>query len=139
MPLALFHAASRRRLQPPTDEEPRSVADDGLEEPHLVDPFTEHRHHDLRRLRKGKERMRGEGQIVFGQGSTVVIDPSEDRLRTEFAGVKRFYVPLHSVIRIDEVERQGPARITAEKGSGGADKVSPFPLTAPPSGKTPKS
>jgi hypothetical protein len=76
------------------------------------------------------------GQIVFGQGSKVVIDPSEDRLRNEFAGVRRFYVPIHSVVRIDEVEREGPARITAvEKDAGTQGKVSPFPLITPP-GKT---
>ena len=77
------------------------------------------------------------GQILFGQGSQVVIDPSEDRLRTEFAGVKRFYVPIHSVVRIDEVERQGPARITAveKTDASGGQKVSPFPLVPPPAGK----
>jgi hypothetical protein len=32
------------------------------------------------------------------------VDPSEERLRHEFEGVQRFHVPLHSVIRIDEVE-----------------------------------
>jgi hypothetical protein len=77
------------------------------------------------------------GPIVFGQGSQVVIDPSEDRLRTEFSGVKRFYVPIHSVVRIDEVERQGPARITAvdKRDARDGHKVSPFPLLTPPAGK----
>lgn len=49
--------------------------------------------------------------LVFGERSSVVVDPSEERLRTEFAGVRRFQVPVHSVIRIDEVEKQGQARI----------------------------
>lgn len=65
------------------------------------------------------------GKLVFGERSTVVLDPGEEKLKTEFANVERFYVPVHSVIRIDEVNRQGAARIVAgESGS----KVTPFPL-----------
>lgn len=57
-------------------------------------------------------------EIVFGERSRLVVDPSEDRLRTEFEGVKRAYVPLHAVLRIDEVEKEGPARISSlEKSS----------------------
>jgi hypothetical protein len=51
-------------------------------------------------------------QLLFGERTQVVVDPSEERLKTEFAGVKRFFVPMHSVVRIDEVEKEGPARIT---------------------------
>jgi len=64
------------------------------------------------------------GKLVFGERTTVVVDPGEERLKTEFENVERFYVPLHAVIRIDEVSRQGPARILGEGGS----KVMPFPL-----------
>ncbi len=42
-------------------------------------------------------------ELVFGERSSVVVDPSEERIKSEFAGVKRSYLPLHSVIRIDEV------------------------------------
>ena len=41
---------------------------------------------------------------MFGEKSQMVIDPSEDKLRTEFTGVQRSFVPMHSIIRIDEVE-----------------------------------
>lgn len=51
------------------------------------------------------------GGLVFGETSSVVIDPSEDRLKAEFDGVEVTYIPLHAVIRIDEVEKHGPARI----------------------------
>lgn len=54
--------------------------------------------------------------LVFGERSSVVVDTTEERLRTEFEGVKRFHVPMHSVIRIDEVEKQGTARILALEG-----------------------
>ena len=63
--------------------------------------------------------------IAFGERATVVVDPAEEKLRNEFAGVRRTYVPLHAVVRIDEVERQGEARIIhAEQGN-----IMPFPGT----------
>ena len=49
--------------------------------------------------------------IVFGERSRVVIDPSEERLKTEFQSVSRTYVPHHAVLRIDEVEKAGPGEI----------------------------
>lgn len=49
--------------------------------------------------------------LVFGERSSVVVDPSEEKLIVEFAGVTRFSVPVHSVIRVDEVEKRGTARI----------------------------
>ena len=61
--------------------------------------------------------------IVFGEKSALVVDPAEERLKTEFAEVRRSYVPLHSVVRIDEVDKQGTARIS----SAGEGKVTPFP------------
>lgn len=63
-------------------------------------------------------------EFVFGERSHVVVDPSEEKLKTEFANVKRSYVPLHSIIRIDEVEKEGAVKISEVKG---ADKVTPFP------------
>ena len=63
--------------------------------------------------------------LVFGEKTTLVVDPSEERLQREFEGVKRFYVPMHSVVRIDEVEKKGQSRIT-EVGKGG--NVAAFPL-----------
>ncbi|TVP90009.1 MAG: DUF1820 family protein [Thioalkalivibrio sp.] len=49
--------------------------------------------------------------LLFGERSQVVVDPSEERLRNEFEGVQRFHIPLHAVIRVDEVEEVGTARI----------------------------
>ena len=65
--------------------------------------------------------------LLFGERTQVVVDPSEERLKNEFAGVRRFFVPLHAVIRIDEVEKQGPARITVPEREGAT--VAPFPTT----------
>ena len=64
-------------------------------------------------------------QIVFGERTTLVVDPSEEHLKTEFEGVSRTYIPMHSVVRIDEVEKSGPSKIT-EGGRG--EKVTPFPV-----------
>lgn len=49
--------------------------------------------------------------IVFGEKSSVLVDPAEEKLKAEFEGVKRLYLPMHSVIRIDEVEKEGTAKI----------------------------
>jgi len=49
--------------------------------------------------------------LVFDENSGVVIDPTEDRLKAEFDGVEATSIPLHAVIRIDEVEKHGPAKI----------------------------
>ena len=70
---------------------------------------------------------------IFGKSSQVVIDPSEDKLRTEFEGVRRSFVPMHALIRIDEVEHEGTAKITQAQG----ENITPFPIPVPKnSGKT---
>ena len=64
---------------------------------------------------------------TFGNRSQMLIDPSEDRLRNEFEGVQRSFIPMHAIVRIDEVEKEGVAKIT----SNGGEKVTPFPLPMP--------
>jgi hypothetical protein len=72
-------------------------------------------------------------QLVFGERSSVVLDPSEERIKSEFAGVKRSYLPLHSVIRIDEVRKQGVSKISALEGGN----VAQFPVALYPAGTDP--
>lgn len=67
-------------------------------------------------------------EILFGERSALLVDPSEENLKSEFAGVNRTYIPMHSVVRIDEVEKTGHSKIT---DSGGDGKVTPFPVFAP--------
>ncbi|MBX2836997.1 MAG: DUF1820 family protein [Gammaproteobacteria bacterium] len=55
--------------------------------------------------------------LVFDNNSTVVVDPSEEKLKTEFEGVKQTIIPMHSVIRIDEVEKRGQAKIREIEGN----------------------
>ena len=73
-------------------------------------------------------------ELVFGERSSVVVDPGEERIKSEFAGVKRSYLPLHSVLRIDEVRKQGVSKIVALEGSN----VAHFPTQLlPPSAMDP--
>ncbi|ATA25762.1 hypothetical protein BIY26_13235 [Brenneria goodwinii] len=60
--------------------------------------------------------------FVFDSQSTVLVDPSTEKLKTEFSGVSRSFIPLQAVIRIDAVTEKGSARIS-ELG----DNVTHFP------------
>ena len=68
--------------------------------------------------------------LVFGERSSVVVDPSEERLKAEFADVKRCHVPMHAVLRIDEVATRGSARITLIEGGASAPPM--LPVFTPP-------
>ncbi|MFC0709672.1 DUF1820 family protein [Azorhizophilus paspali] len=63
-------------------------------------------------------------EFVFGERTQMLIDPGEERLRGQFEGVQRSFVPLHAIVRIDVVERLGTARISEAKGGN----ITPFPL-----------
>lgn len=62
-------------------------------------------------------------ELVFGNRSTVVVDPTEEKIKAEFDEVKRTYLPLHSVVRIDEVKKHGVSKIVALEGGN----ITPFP------------
>lgn len=64
-------------------------------------------------------------EFVFGERSQMIVDPSEEKLKNEFSSIKRSFIPLHSVVRIDEVEKEGSCKIIEVKG--GAGNVTPFP------------
>lgn len=61
-------------------------------------------------------------ELVFDNNTTVVVDPSEEKLKSEFSGVRQTIIPMHSIIRIDEVEKRGTAKITEVSGN-----ISQFP------------
>jgi hypothetical protein len=61
--------------------------------------------------------------MVFGESSSMVVDPQEERLKREFEGVKQTHIPLHTVLRIDQVEKQGVSKISP----AAAGKVASFP------------
>jgi hypothetical protein len=63
-------------------------------------------------------------ELVFGERSSVVLDPSEEKIKSEFKGVKRTHLPMHSIIRIDEVDKEGTCKISKVEGGN----VAQFPL-----------
>ena len=48
---------------------------------------------------------------------------SGKKLKAEFNGVKRSFIPIQAIIRIDEVEKSGVSKISS------GDNVSPFPVS----------
>ena len=68
-------------------------------------------------------------ELVFGSRSSVVVDPSEEKIKTEFEGVKRTYLPMHAVMRIDEVDKEGASKIS--KLEGGNIAQFPVPVYTP--------
>ena len=55
--------------------------------------------------------------LVFGEKTSLVVDPSEEKIKTEFEGVKRTYIPMHSVLRIDEVDKEGVSKVSKAEGN----------------------
>lgn len=68
-------------------------------------------------------------EFVFGERTQVLVDPAEEKLKNEFAGVTRSYIPMHAIIRIDEVEKEGVGKVTETKG--GDNKIATFPTIVP--------
>lgn len=66
--------------------------------------------------------------LLFNEHTSVVIDPAEERLKDEFSGTSRILVPMHAVIRIDEVEKRGQNMIFDVGDTG---NVTPFPNFGP--------
>ena len=66
-------------------------------------------------------------EFIFGERSKILVDPSQEKLKNEFGGVNRSYIPMHSIIRIDEVEKEGAAKIS--DSAGGDTNISAFPMS----------
>ena len=64
-------------------------------------------------------------ELVFGERSSVVLDPGEERIKSEFTDVKCTMLPMHSILRIDEVKKQGVSKVTTFEGNN----VSAFPMS----------
>ena len=71
-------------------------------------------------------------EFVFGERSQILVDPSEEKLKNEFNGVARSYIPLQSIIRIDEVEKEGASKVSDVKPSGSGSNIASFPFSAGP-------
>ena len=71
------------------------------------------------------------GDIIFGERSKLVLDPSDEKLKAEFSGVSRTYIPLHAVVRIDQVEKEGRAKILSG-GEAETGNIASFPMPMKP-------
>ncbi len=71
-------------------------------------------------------------KLVFGERTTVVVDPSEEKIKSEFENVRRTYLPMHSIIRIDEVDKQGASKVSKIEGNVAQF---PMPIYTPGDGK----
>lgn len=60
---------------------------------------------------------------LFDQNSQIVVDTSEEKLKKEFEGVNRSYIPINAILRIDEVDKKGNAKITKNK----SENIMPLP------------
>ena len=69
-------------------------------------------------------------EYLFGERSQLVVAPGEERLKNEFAQVKRSYIPMQAIIRIDEVEKEGTPKVIDAAGN-----VSAFPVSYMPGKK----
>lgn len=67
--------------------------------------------------------------LIFGERSQLLVDPGEEKLEKEFSGVARSFIPMHAIVRIDEVEKEGTPKISNSRGSA---TVMTFPNTPPP-------
>jgi len=68
--------------------------------------------------------------LVFDAKEGVVVDPTEERLRDEFADTRVLHLPMQSVIRVEEVDRKGSLSI---RDAGTGEKVvTPFPFPPRP-------
>lgn len=62
------------------------------------------------------------GDFLWDTHTQLVVDPSHEKLKTEFADVTHTYIPVHNVLRIDVVKKRGTAKISQL-----SDKVTVLP------------
>ena len=79
--------------------------------------------------------VNGSGVAAFTtdalERSSVIVDPSEEKLKHEFAGVEQTLIPLHAVIRIDAVDKSGNSKVVAVASKGGKVATLPTPIYTP--------
>ena len=70
-------------------------------------------------------------EYIFNKDKQLVVDPSSEKLKNEFNNVERSYIPVNSILRIDEVNETGEPKIKENKG-----QISPLPINIQPPNKT---
>ena len=72
-------------------------------------------------------------ELIFSDAppTDLLVDPAEEKpcseLEKEFKDVKRSYIPLHSILRIDEVVKEGTARVVSGVSTDKKSNVSHLP------------
>lgn len=56
-------------------------------------------------------------------------DAEEENIKTEFQEVKRSYIPIHHVLRIDEVIKKGSAKVKQVEKKGNVHHLTKFKPT----------
>lgn len=67
-------------------------------------------------------------KLLFDTGSSVVVDPVEERMREEFRDTEELLLPIQSVVRVEKVCKRGTS-VIRDRSSG--EKVTPLPLDGP--------
>lgn len=67
-------------------------------------------------------------KLMLEGGGTLVVDPGEERMREEFGDTEKLMLPMHSVIRIEQVGKRGEC-VIRDRESG--EKVTSLPLDGP--------
>ena len=68
-------------------------------------------------------------ELQFDLREGVLVDPVEERLRGEFADTRSLHLPMHGIVRVEEVEKKGAAAI--RDAATGESVVTPFPMPRP--------
>jgi len=63
--------------------------------------------------------------LELGDKDSLVVDPTEEKMRDEFDGVEVLHLPTHSVLRVEQVKKKGQL-VIRDRESG--EKVTPFPV-----------
>ena len=75
-------------------------------------------------------------EFVFGERSQILVDPGEEKLKTEFSGVRRSYIPMQAILRIDEVDKEGAVKVSDVKPAESTGNVASFPFAGSPPPQT---
>ncbi len=68
------------------------------------------------------------GDFIFPENK-LVYNPGEERIKREFEGIHRTWVPYHAIVRIDEISdsRESEVKIVPFESGRKATKPSPLP------------
>lgn len=68
-------------------------------------------------------------ELVFSSSDGLLVDPAEEKLKEEFGKTKSLHLPMHSIVRIEEVEERTTVKI---RDAASGEKIMPFPSALRP-------